>query len=103
MGTFQKASVEQALHAVETANAKFSEWKLVSPKKRAEYLFKAAKIMRKRKHLFSAMMVYEVGKNWAEADGDTAEAIDFMEFYAREMLRYDKGISPLVKNYREKK
>ncbi len=37
------------------------------------------------------MMVYEVGKNWAEADGDTAEAIDFMEFYAREMLRYSEG------------
>lgn len=96
LGTFQKATVEQALHAVETANAKFSEWKLVSPKKRAEYLFKAAKIMRKRKHLFSAMMVYEVGKNWAEADGDTAEAIDFMEFYAREMLRYSEE-QPLTK------
>ena len=96
LGTFQKATVEQAFHAVETANAKFSEWKLVSPKKRAEYLFKAAKIMRKRKHLFSAMMVYEVGKNWAEADGDTAEAIDFMEFYAREMLRYSED-QPLTK------
>lgn len=96
IGTFQKATVEQALLAVETANAKFNEWKFVSPKKRAEYLFKAAKIMRKRKHLFSAMMVYEVGKNWAEADGDTAEAIDFMEFYAREMLRYSEE-QPLTK------
>ncbi|MFA7362088.1 MAG: aldehyde dehydrogenase family protein, partial [Candidatus Kapaibacterium sp.] len=96
VGTFQKASVEQALHAVQTANAKFEEWKRVAPAKRAEYLFKAAKLMRKRKHYFSAMMVYEVGKNWAEADGDTAEAIDFMEFYAREMLRYSKE-QPLTK------
>lgn len=101
VGTFQKASVEQALHAVETANAKFDEWKKVAPKKRAEYLFKAAKIMRKRKHLFSAMMVYEVGKNWAEADGDTAEAIDFMEFYAREMLRYSQE-QPITKIAGEK-
>ncbi len=101
VGTFQKASVEQALHAVETAHAKFDEWKRVSPKKRAEYLFKAAKIMRKKKHLFSAMMVYEVGKNWAEADGDTAEAIDFMEFYAREMLRYSKE-QPITKIAGEK-
>lgn len=101
VGTFQKATVEQALHAVETANAKFEEWKRVSPDKRAEYLFKAAKLMRKRKHLFSAMMVYEVGKNWAEADGDTAEAIDFMEFYAREMLRYSKE-QPLTKIKGEK-
>ncbi len=36
-------------------------------------------------------MVYEVGKNWAEADGDVAEAIDFLEFYGREALRYAKG------------
>lgn len=96
IGTFQKATIEQANQAIVTANVKFEEWKNVSPKKRAEFLFKAAKLMRKRKHLFSAMMVYEVGKNWAEADGDTAEAIDFMEFYAREMLRYSKE-QPITK------
>jgi 1-pyrroline-5-carboxylate dehydrogenase len=45
--------------------------------------------VKERRHLFSAWMVLEVGKSWAEADADTAEAIDFMEFYAREMLRYD--------------
>ena len=45
--------------------------------------------MRERRHHFSAWMVLEVGKSWPEADADTAEAIDFMEFYAREMLRYD--------------
>ena len=96
LGTFQKATAEMAVKAIETAYETFQTWKNVAPKKRAEYLFKAAKIMRKRKHEFSAMMVYEVGKNWAEADGDTAEAIDFMEFYAREMLRWS-GDHPLVK------
>src|SRR5437773_2117428 len=45
--------------------------------------------MRERRHTFSAWMVFEVGKSWAEADADTAEAIDFLEYYAREMLRYD--------------
>ncbi|MCI0472795.1 MAG: L-glutamate gamma-semialdehyde dehydrogenase [Ignavibacteria bacterium] len=101
VGTFQKATVEQALHAVETADAIFNEWKNVPAKKRADFLFKAAKLMRKRKHIFSAMMVYEEGKNWAEADGDTAEAIDFMEFYAREMLRYAKE-QPITKIKGEK-
>ncbi|MCE1164679.1 MAG: L-glutamate gamma-semialdehyde dehydrogenase [Bacteroidetes bacterium] len=101
VGTFQKANVEVALKAVETAHAKFAEWKKVAPKKRAEFLFKAAKILRKRKHLFSAMMVYEEGKNWAEADGDTAEAIDFLEYYAREMHRYS-GDQPVVKYPGEK-
>jgi 1-pyrroline-5-carboxylate dehydrogenase len=51
--------------------------------------------MRARKHEFSAWMVYEVAKTWPEADGDTAEAIDFLEFYGREMLRYASK-QPLV-------
>lgn len=101
VGTFQKANAELAIKAIETAHQKFQEWKNVSPKKRAEFLLKAANIMRKRKHEFSAMMVFEVGKNWAEADGDTAEAIDFMEFYAREMIRY-AGKQPVVKYPGEK-
>lgn len=101
VGTFQRATVEQAVNAIEIANIKFNEWKKVSSEKRANFLLKAAKIMRKRKHEFSAMMVCEVGKNWAEADGDTAEAIDFMEFYAREALRYDEK-QPLVKYPGEK-
>jgi 1-pyrroline-5-carboxylate dehydrogenase len=43
--------------------------------------------MRRRKHEFSATMVLEVGKSWAEADADTAEAIDFLEYYARQAVR----------------
>ncbi|MBS1518884.1 MAG: L-glutamate gamma-semialdehyde dehydrogenase [Bacteroidetes bacterium] len=96
LGTFQKATAEMAINAIDLANNTFSEWKKVPVKTRVKYFLDAAKKMRKRKHDFSAMMVYEVGKNWAEADGDTAEAIDFMEFYAREMLRYAEG-QPVVK------
>ena len=91
VGKVSKANPEMANRAIETAYAAFNEWKNVPVKKRAGYLLKAAKLMRKRKHEFSAAMVYEVGKNWSEADGDTAEAIDFMEFYAREAIRYSKG------------
>jgi 1-pyrroline-5-carboxylate dehydrogenase len=101
VGVFQKADAGLADKAVETAAAKFEDWKWVEPKKRADHLFKAAKIMRKRKHEFSAVMVYEVGKTWPEADADTAEAIDFMEFYAREMLRY-AGKQPVTKMPGEK-
>jgi len=96
VGVFQKATADMAIKAIEIANNTFHEWKNVPPKTRVKFLLEAAKRMRKRKHEFSAMMVYEVGKNWSEADGDTAEAIDFMEFYAREMLRYEEG-QPLVK------
>ncbi len=105
VGTFQKATAENAINAIETAFNKFQEWKNVPAIKRVEYIQKAAKIMRKRKHEFSAMMVYEEGKNWVEADADTAEAIDFLEFYSREMLRYadEQPIVkvPFEKNYLE--
>jgi len=91
VGRFSKATPEMADRAVNIAAERFEEWKYVPVKKRADFLFKAAKLMRKRKFEFAAWMVYEVGKNWAEADGDVAEAIDFMEFYGREALRYSKG------------
>jgi 1-pyrroline-5-carboxylate dehydrogenase len=101
VGVFQKADETLANKAIETAAAKFEEWRWVEPKKRADYLFKAAKTMRKRKHEFSAVMVYEVGKTWPEADADTSESIDFLEFYAREMLRY-AGPQPVTKIPTEK-
>ncbi|HWI52260.1 MAG TPA: L-glutamate gamma-semialdehyde dehydrogenase [Symbiobacteriaceae bacterium] len=77
---------EQAMQAAEGAFETWSRW---DPKWRARILLKAAGIMRRRKHEFSALLVLEVGKTWPEADADTAEAIDFLEFYAREMLRID--------------
>jgi 1-pyrroline-5-carboxylate dehydrogenase len=88
LGRFASGTVEQANRAVESAYATFRTWSRVPPAERAAYLVEAAKRMRERRHHFSAWMVLEVGKSWTEADADTAEAIDFMEFYAREMLRY---------------
>ena len=95
IATFAKGTKESALEAIETAARHFPEWSHVSPEARARILLRAAGLMRRRKHEFSAAMVLEVGKNWAEADGDTAEAIDFMEFYAREMMRL-AGPQPLT-------
>ena len=88
VGRFQKATEEQARRAVEAADETFKSWSRTSPEERAELLFRVAAILRERRHELSAWMIFEVGKTWAEADGDTAEAIDFCEFYAREMLRY---------------
>lgn len=85
-----KCSREDAVRAIVGASKAFGAWARRSPEQRAEYLFQAARLLRLRKHDFSAMMVYEVSKSWAEADGDTAEAIDFLEFYAREALRYGR-------------
>jgi 1-pyrroline-5-carboxylate dehydrogenase len=86
-GDSDTSLVEKAILAAERA---FALWRKVPAAERAEYLFRAADIMRQRKHELSALMVYEVSKTWAEADGDTAEAIDFCEFYGREMLRWSE-------------
>ena len=96
VGRFQKATKDLANRAVESAYDTFQTWRNVSAEERADYLFRAAAILRERKHEMSAWMIHEVAKTWAEADGDTAEAIDFLEFYGREMLRYAEG-TPLVK------
>ncbi|WP_149453177.1 L-glutamate gamma-semialdehyde dehydrogenase [Pasteuria penetrans] len=72
--------------AIQTAATSFNEWKRVSASARANILLRAASLLRRRRDEFSAWMVWEAGKTWTEADGDTAEAIDFLEFYARSML-----------------
>ena len=62
---------------------------------RASLLLNAADIIRKRKFEFMAWLTYEVGKNWAEADADVGETIDFLEFYAREALRLAAATTPI--------
>lgn len=101
VGVFQKGDAALANRAMDVAVATFEEWKNVPPKKRADYLFKAAALMKKRRFELNAVEMVEVGKSWPEADADVAEAIDFLEFYAREMLRYGAD-QPVVKNPGEK-
>lgn len=88
VGDISAASLEQANRAIEIAHERFASWKNTTAEERANILFKAAELTRQRRYHFNALMVYEVGKSWVEADADTAEAIDFMEFYGREALRY---------------
>lgn len=99
IGNVSKATKELAERAMQVALQTFETWKKFSPRERAEFLFKAAELMRQRKHEFSALLVLESGKNWGEADADTAEAIDFIEYYAREMIRLSETNThqPLVK------
>ncbi|MBN1282837.1 MAG: L-glutamate gamma-semialdehyde dehydrogenase [Proteobacteria bacterium] len=88
VGTVEKATAADADAALTAAWKAFDSWKHTTPEERAGLVVKLAAKMRERKHELSATMVCEVGKSWAEADGDTAEAIDFCEFYAREAIRY---------------
>jgi 1-pyrroline-5-carboxylate dehydrogenase len=96
IGHFASATVAQANEAVQAAATAFESWKHVPAQERAAYLFAAADLLRQRRFEMNAWMIYEVGKSWVEADGDTAEAIDFMEYYAHEMLRLAEE-QPIVK------
>jgi 1-pyrroline-5-carboxylate dehydrogenase len=87
IAVFQNATVEMAKQAVEAAHKYFDTWKKVPTQERVQCLFRAAKIIRERKFELAALVCYEVGKTWVEADADIAETIDFLEFYGREMLR----------------
>lgn len=96
VGFVAKANQAQAQQAMDAALRAFTTWQHVDGLARARYMLKAAAIMRRRKFEFAAWMCYEAGKTWAEADADVAEAIDFMEFYSREMIRLNER-QPLIR------
>jgi 1-pyrroline-5-carboxylate dehydrogenase len=95
VGVFQSAGREHVEPAIAAAGAAFESWKRTSVEQRASLLHTVAGTLRERKFEFAAWMVYEVGKNWAEADADIAETIDFAEFYAREALRLAQSKTPV--------
>ncbi len=88
IGTFQKGGQKEAEEAIQAAAAAFETWKYVDAYERAQYLFKAAAVIKRRRLEINAWMILEAGKNFIEADADTCEAIDFLEFYGREAIRY---------------
>ena len=92
IGTVAKATKAHVEEAMQIADETFKSWRKSKPEMRADILFRAAAIVRRRKHEFSALLVKEAGKPWNEADADTAEAIDFMEYYGRQMLKLKDGI-----------
>ncbi|HLY63222.1 MAG TPA: L-glutamate gamma-semialdehyde dehydrogenase [Terriglobia bacterium] len=87
VGVFSKGNAKLAEQAILTADEAFRTWSRSPAEARIEVVLAAAKIIRDRKFHYSAWLVYEVGKSWAEADADVAESIDFCEYYSREMLR----------------
>jgi 1-pyrroline-5-carboxylate dehydrogenase len=95
VGVHHKASPELAGRAIENAWAAFPEWSRTPGPERVRLLLEAARILRARKLEFDAWLVYEAGKTWPEAEADVSEAIDFCDYYAREMQRLD-GPQPVV-------
>ncbi len=96
LGIFPRGDAALGERAVEAADQAFGDWKRVPAVERADFVFKAADVMRRRRLELAAWMVYEVGKSWGEADADVAEAIDFCDYYARLMLHYGYDEYPLA-------
>jgi len=90
VGVHQKAGKEHVEPAMNAALKAFASWSRTTVEERASLVFRVGDLLRERKYEFMAWLVFEVSKNWAEADGDIAETIDFCELYAREALRLQK-------------
>ncbi len=86
------ANTDDVDKAIDSAYKAFKHWSSLPIEERANILLKAAKRMRDRRFELVSLMSYEVSKNWLEADADVAEAIDFCEYYAREMLDIERHI-----------
>jgi 1-pyrroline-5-carboxylate dehydrogenase len=95
VGLHQKAGREQVQPALNAALKAFESWSRTSVEERAALLFRVGDLLRQRKFEFMAWLVFEVSKNWAEADGDISETIDFCEYYSREALRLSKVELPV--------
>lgn len=91
IGHVSKATKELAEKAMKAADEAFHTWRKSCPKMRADILFRAAAIIRRRKFEFNALLIKEGGKPWSEADADTAEAIDFLEYYGRQIVKLKDG------------
>jgi 1-pyrroline-5-carboxylate dehydrogenase len=91
----QKADLEHAAQAMDAALKAFESWSRIPVETRASLLLNAAEAIRRRHFEFCAWLTFEVGKNWAEADADVGETIDFLEFYAREALRLAGSQPPI--------
>ncbi|HEX3745737.1 MAG TPA: L-glutamate gamma-semialdehyde dehydrogenase [Bryobacteraceae bacterium] len=95
VGIHHKATAELARRVVEESSAAFPKWAATPEKERIRMTVEVARLIRERKFEFDAWLVYEAGKTWPEADADVSEAIDFCEYYAREMERM-AGPQPVV-------
>ncbi len=87
VGQVAQADEQDSADALEAATRHFAGWRRMPALERAMILLRAAQVMRRRRLDLVATEVLEAGKTWSEADADVAEAVDFLEYYARQMIR----------------
>ena len=91
VGIHQQAGPAEVEPAMQAALKAFETWSRTTVQERTTLLFRVAQLLQERKFELEAWLVFEVGKNYGEADGDIAELIDFCQLYALEALRLDAG------------
>ncbi|MDO3376883.1 proline dehydrogenase family protein [Geoalkalibacter halelectricus] len=94
IGHVSQAGPDEIAQAVTAARDALPGWRATPVPDRAACLLRAAQVARGRIFELAAWQVVEIGKQWDQAYADVGEAIDFLEFYAREMLRLDKPHQP---------
>lgn len=92
VGRVAKASNDDALDAIAAAQEAFRDWRKISAVGRASVLLRMAAILRRKRFELAAWMVYELDKPWDEAEGEVAEAIDFLEWYAAHAVKLTERV-----------
>ncbi len=92
IGKIRFATAKDAAMAVELANESYlnGSWAKANWIVRASVLLKAASVMVARRNDLAALICYEAGKSIPESLADVDEAVDFLNFYAREERRLNK-------------
>jgi 1-pyrroline-5-carboxylate dehydrogenase len=92
IGTVAVAGPAQIDAAFEAAWGAFPEWAACPVAERAAATVRLASELRRRKLELAAWETLEASKNWGEAEADVAEAIDFCEYYARQVLEWTRPV-----------
>ena len=87
VGKAAKAGLGELEQALAAAEGAFPAWSRLPVEERASVLFRLAGLLRQRRLELAAWLVYELDKAWDEADGEIAEAVDFLEWYGRQALK----------------
>lgn len=94
VGRVVRAGEDDAEQAIRQAEAACESWSRLSLHERAAHLERIGELLAARRDIFAAWEVKEAGKSWNEADGDVAEAIDFLHYYARQARLLEKRGAP---------
>ncbi len=91
LGAVSRATAGEVNRAVALAASTQPQWAALPVGERTACLRRAADLIRARRFELAAWEAFEVGKTWREADADVVEAIEYLEYYSRDMEALARG------------